>query len=185
MFSCKFSVDDADVSEDLMDVLYRDPALVDATLGGLTTYNLVSKYLPGRFQINFAAPTEAIRIMTGSTCGLIHYSKSGAVPKCDQIGGFPVTGIPLPDIPDMPKLNQECLQGNSVNSDKEEEASTTQPQEDTSVPSNGKVKRGIVSAKKTALMEKDGVGVRESKDDIGAGGNRKKRTLIVGEGRQR
>ncbi|CAL8111064.1 unnamed protein product [Orchesella dallaii] len=106
------NIDDRSAMVNLMDVLYRDQSLIDILLMGLTSMNLVSKYIPGSFQTPFAATSEAIRMLTGRTCGLIPFSESGnsESQSCDEFGGYPTPGIPLPPLPGI-DAGSVCVEG--------------------------------------------------------------------------
>lgn len=175
-----------DLAADLLDVLYRQPTLVEAVMGGLTSLNLVSKYIPGRFRVPFASALEGIRIMTGSTCGLLQYAEKGSVPPCDQIGGFPVPGIPLPRIPGMPNLNLACLQGMEMNGD-ENGSGENATESATAPPSQKKVKRETSLGEQVEnALEGDAtagacISARSSSGNGAPGSPRKKRSLIVGK----
>ncbi|ODM99880.1 hypothetical protein Ocin01_06802 [Orchesella cincta] len=104
------NIDDRSAMTNLIDVLYRDPSLIDILLTGLTSMNLVSKYIPGSFQTPFAATSEAIRMLTGRTCGLIPFSESGNAVECDEFGGYPTPGTPLPPLPGI-DADASCVEG--------------------------------------------------------------------------
>lgn len=76
-------------------VFERDQGLLDVILPGFNIISTMVKYVPGDHQAFYSGFLEAFEIITGMSCGLITRAE-GQESSCNQIGGFPRPGVPMP-----------------------------------------------------------------------------------------
>ncbi|ODM86885.1 hypothetical protein Ocin01_19797 [Orchesella cincta] len=100
----------------MVELINKDHSLLDYIIfQGYALFTSVSKYVAD-FQSKkpFVALNSGLDILIGTTCGLHKYAMTGQKSNCDQVGGFPTLGMPLPKWLWKPKTHKACQQVKNI-----------------------------------------------------------------------